>query len=932
MAITSVTQAPAVGTVGQPITLYARGTQAGNQLRWYIRSAPAMSALRTLDQYDTTFPADGSAPPALAPLPLSTTLADLRLKGTAANGATFTPDVAGTYTIEVRDVTTWNKIPHFGGDIPSSGQVSELDNETAALPAYAGGTAQAAVKTGNVVVAETHTCRIGFDPAHTATLAIRTYGSLVDPTPGIRAITLTPGSSALAKLAALDTSLAVIMREAMAAVGLSDLVVWTSSLQDLITGWNSHCLRTTWTVHGSTDATNVVTAPDCTNLATAQTLLQNIASVYNAHRVDVAGAPAIHAAADTSNAFSMSIGTTTADAIAYYVALYNAFASHATSATYHSGIAGYLGDGAIGDWTEATRDPQTLTELVDAANALSTAYTHHIAKVSQTAHANADNDNTVLAIVTGTTDVTPWIAAVNKWANSINNHTQNLKSDGSAASYHSSPGGKLVTNRASDKRTLLLTIAECIVASTAHMLDTSLHTHASLGAARLATWPYVLRVQRRWRDIVSAATPTAPANANALATALVGAGWTLFARVPLTELTEPLDARGVPAGVAALAVRLTDADDARIAEVERRPGDARVVRALVRLVMRRRAARERVVGARRRSRAKRLDPGLVVLRRRDRDARGLRRKTAVHAAAVVVLVPEARVVVGPRHRTRAAIRRARVARLAGLAQTVAARGPGTAGPRRASASGRAPNARHPRAPAPRLASSPGCPARRGNPALAPGARLRGARRPPGAPGRARRSGCPRGRRGARSARRGAPLARARRSRGRNPAGCARAARRWRAGRPARLLSRGLDDHRRFLGRAAPAADESHAREKSHPPSHAGSVTRSGRACPKGEGGFTDALNRAGFRAQTRPKPDRTDLQTVSDAEHGAGLRCLCDGSEHSVCGRHGCARCWSSYIAFFAERWSRPVCGECFVFLGCPDAEPDWSASGFALS
>jgi hypothetical protein len=54
-------------------------------------------------------------------------------------------------------------------------------------------------------------------------------------------------------------------------------------------------------VHGTADATNVIVAANATDLASAITLSNDLKAKYNAHRIDVAGAPQVHALADTVN-------------------------------------------------------------------------------------------------------------------------------------------------------------------------------------------------------------------------------------------------------------------------------------------------------------------------------------------------------------------------------------------------------------------------------------------------------------------------------------------------------------------------------------------------------------------------------------------------------------------------------------------------------
>ena len=142
MAYSSIAVAPAVGSVGTPVQLSVVGTPASlsnpPEVYWYIQSAPANSAIRTLDQFAVlTAYVNGSLATYTGPLPTGTQRADLRLQTNAA-GATFTPDVPGQYVIAAYDITHYRFVPHFGGHVPGAGQLGDTDNELAALPAYTG--------------------------------------------------------------------------------------------------------------------------------------------------------------------------------------------------------------------------------------------------------------------------------------------------------------------------------------------------------------------------------------------------------------------------------------------------------------------------------------------------------------------------------------------------------------------------------------------------------------------------------------------------------------------------------------------------------------------------------------------------------------------------------------------------------------------------
>lgn len=151
MSFTSANFAPTIGTVGTETRIAINGaptaseTDTLHRARYaYLRSVPAGSSLRTLDDLDelASFLA-GTTTYYAGSLPLVTERSSLRLRELPGGFFSFTPDVPGLYTLEIFDATEYRFLPHYNGHIPAAGEVAELDNEEAALPGYAGGTAQA---------------------------------------------------------------------------------------------------------------------------------------------------------------------------------------------------------------------------------------------------------------------------------------------------------------------------------------------------------------------------------------------------------------------------------------------------------------------------------------------------------------------------------------------------------------------------------------------------------------------------------------------------------------------------------------------------------------------------------------------------------------------------------------------------------------------
>lgn len=538
MAFTGINANPTIGSAGVKVKLAPLGTSSvvptdthHAAVFAYLQSAPSNSKLPTLDQLDAlaSFLA-GDVPIYSGPLALTTTREDIRLRQEGAF-VVFTPDAPGRYVVRVFDVTLYRFLPHYGGHVPASGEVAELDNEEAALPGYAGGTAQATSIALSYDVAETRTRTIGVEP-ETATLSARTFADELDAHAVDHGLTLTAGPGAIAKVAVFAPDVLKVLDVMRQTATVSSYPffqdfagVTNADISSAITRWNRHLALSGWSTHGNgTDANTVATA-DATDLASALTLLVAIKTQYDLHRVNVAGAPAVHQAADTINVVSAAAPTNLVTALAYFNDLWSAFNAHARSNVPHNGGTGPI-DGNTNEQLEA---PSTLAELVSRTNALKALYNLHHVMTGGAAHASADADNTVIVDFANTEGI---IATVNLWAKSIMNHATNLDENGSPAgtAYHQ-PGGTATQDVSAKIPVLASSLAQaartaewCLIAMEEH-LRSAVHTTKAAGA-HVITFAYSTRLTKQWMRAVGAYTAIVPDGFNAGATTLaIKQGW-----------------------------------------------------------------------------------------------------------------------------------------------------------------------------------------------------------------------------------------------------------------------------------------------------------------------------------------------------------------------------------------------------------------------
>ena len=542
MAITSLRVAPEVAEVGVQVSCVPVGTPVGQERRYYLAEAPAASALPTLETYEDE----------------GLDLADIRLKVNGSGHGLFTPDVAGTYVVAVRDVTVYRFAPHYGGHEPETGEATELDNEEAALPGYAGGTAQVSDVEATFYAYQILSRDIGFG-RDTATLSLKVTGYIVaDPSLVDDPVVLTPGSTTQAQAATYSdlVQLAVDNLRTVLSSGASHqqyLTIHLSVLAKLVTAWNEHIGRDGWVVHTNPDNTNALasTASVSATALSIKTRLDDIVAKYNAHRILTAGT--VHAAADNDNEMTAQACTTEAEAIAYFEHVNEVLLYHAIGASYHSAAtANTIVDGYFGWLAEP---PSTLAEVAAAINGSSTArwsnygltglYEAHRVRGQIDAHDVAsglavDAVNSVHFLGGSLANL---IATANALAAAINRHIQNLDADNVAAGtpYHfaDAPRTRLVTGRAGDARSLAVLIEElwiCMeshfwsggpstgyVAVTASGTTRGQHPNRVLGGifAQSAPRPmYLVRLQKAFELSISpdpAVTPTLPSLAEALA-------------------------------------------------------------------------------------------------------------------------------------------------------------------------------------------------------------------------------------------------------------------------------------------------------------------------------------------------------------------------------------------------------------------------------
>lgn len=548
MALTIQTS-PNVGAVGATVEITTTGTPTAVQthtvtpeLRFYIRSGPATSKLPTLDQYDELeLYRAGTITSYGGPLDINTTRESLRLKATPG-GASFEPDAPGVYTLEVFDVSAYSFLPTFGGNVPATGELAEVDNEEAALPAYAGGTAQAPSDTGTLYVFEEKSRVFGVAP-HTATLTVRTYGDtihLLDPD----RVRLVPANTPLAKMAASSRDVARVLADwkktsanlyeaTVARLDVGSTYQDGNALSHLVSAWGNHIQTTAgYALHGAGTDPNTV-AGSAVDLASAIARLNNLRTAYNAHVVYTTGS--VHAATDGSNAVATAACTNLQTALDLWRDIRQAFSKHAANVTPHTSAGVTAVDGDTFEWSEP---PMNLAELCTQTEALVALYNTHRVKTAFSApHAAADTSNTVLATGVDWTTISKEAAykIINQLADAIERHAANLDADSQpTTSYHSSvDSGIKIASRAGDDASAANTIELLIVQMERHFANGTAHGGKTLGryapTRTLAglTLSLAPRLSRAWYYATAGAAASVPTNANPDASSLAATGgWT----------------------------------------------------------------------------------------------------------------------------------------------------------------------------------------------------------------------------------------------------------------------------------------------------------------------------------------------------------------------------------------------------------------------
>lgn len=550
MALTIQTS-PNVGAVGATVEITTTGTPTAVQthtvtpeLRFYIRSGPATSKLPTLDQYDELeLYRAGTITSYGGPLDINTTRDSLRLRATPG-GATFTPDAPGVYTLEVFDVSAYSFLPTFGGNVPATGELAEVDNEEAALPAYAGGTAQAPSDTGTLYVFEEKSRVFGVAP-HTATLTVRTYGDtihLLDPD----RVKLTPASTAIAKAAASDRDVARVLADIRNTTSnlFENLVVRLdigssysdgNALSQIVSAWGNHVQTTVgYALHGIPDATNTVAGSTATDLASAIVRLNNLRTAYNAHVVYTTGT--VHAFASPGDVTAHAACTNLATALTLWADLRLKLSNHGENVTAHPpGVGGVTAvDGAMTLWTEP---PQNEDELVTQVEDLITVYNGHRSRDAFSApHAAQDSDNVLSTSGIDWTTISKDAAyqVINKLCDALERHAANLDENSAPAgsAYHNNGSTIRIAARASDDVSAANAVELLMVHLERHFNSDTEHGDKVLGRyapARTTSgvrWCLAPRLSRAWYYATSAAAAAVPSNANESAASLTGYGWT----------------------------------------------------------------------------------------------------------------------------------------------------------------------------------------------------------------------------------------------------------------------------------------------------------------------------------------------------------------------------------------------------------------------
>ena len=543
MTYDAINAKPAVGKVGEETVLSLVGTAASGTVPpvvfWYVQSAPSDSAVRTLDQLAVLedFNA-GKYATYDGPLPLGIDRKELRLT-LNPTGAEFTPDVAGRYDLVAYDITEYHFRKHYGGHVPATGEDAVVDNELAALPGYAGGTAQAPTVTLTYWVAESRSRTIGVTP-DTATITITGYNDQIDALvePEKRAV-LKPASTAIAKLAVthqdVRSALRTIRTRAGLAYSVSDgLAFAISSLTALALRWNKHLdMSTDFTTHQTADSANSA-GGSATDLASAITLLNMIKTKATAH---FATTGTVHNIADSTSNITAPTATDFATASDLWRDAYDQINAHMIlggpgSPVHWSTTTGPTTpvDGTAFVWLE-TPCPGDVDHLCTQTNALASLYRNHRLRTTNTKpHAAADTDNAI--VPTLYSDPVDIANALNALAFSIEHHMANLKPDESApgTAWHSAKTLVQIQRcNAGDWESIERTAEQVLLAMEAHAVDASVHGAASWGAHyHSGMWndSNMARLAKAWRDAVHFKTNgTTPKNKSPGWFTLVAKGW-----------------------------------------------------------------------------------------------------------------------------------------------------------------------------------------------------------------------------------------------------------------------------------------------------------------------------------------------------------------------------------------------------------------------
>lgn len=543
MTYSAIAAKDSVGKVGQKTVLSVVGTPASAStppvVFWYVQSAPSDSSVRTLDQLAVLQDYNaGKYATYSGPLPLGIDRKELRLT-TNATGAEFTPDVPGKYSLVAYDITLYKFVPHYGGHVPAASELGEVDNELAALPAYAGGNAQAPTVTLDYWVEETRSRGLGVTP-DTATITITGYNDQIDQLiePEKRVV-LKPAQTPIAKLAVthqdVRAALNTIRGRAGAIYSVSDgLTMTIARISELRTKWNLHLgMATDFTTHQTQDTTNAA-GGSATDLASTITLLNLLKTKVTAH---FATTGTVHNIADSTSNITAPTATDFATCSDLWRDIYDQLSAHMilggpSTPVHWSTTTGPVTpvDGTAKEWLE-TPFPGDVAHLCTQTNALASLYRAHRLRTTNTKpHAAADTDNVVdAALYSDPVDIAN---ALNALAFSIEHHMANKKPDETApvSAWHATKTLVTITRcNAGDWESIERTAEQCLLVMEAHALDASVHGAPSWGAQyHTGMWSdsYMARLAKAWRSAVQFKdTATAPANKSPGWFTLVTKGW-----------------------------------------------------------------------------------------------------------------------------------------------------------------------------------------------------------------------------------------------------------------------------------------------------------------------------------------------------------------------------------------------------------------------